>query len=180
MVWCEGLLLGKTVNLRLMEKEELHILADWLNDPRFMGEYESQESIRDLEKSFERAGSQWFFREKKDGPKIGWVAKYLVGSLITVGFGVVPDERCKGYATEAASIIVDYLFLAINIVRIQADTSTENKASQRVLEKVGFQKEGIIRKHFFSTGKWRDSFLYSILREEWKEPKILIKTASQS
>jgi RimJ/RimL family protein N-acetyltransferase len=172
---CHILLEGKTVNLKLMEKEELHILADWLNDPRFMGEYESQESIRDLEKSFGRASSQWFFIEKKDGTKIGWAAKYLVGSQTTVGFGVVPDERCKGYATEATSIIVDYLFLTNNIVRVQADTSTENKASQRVLEKVGFQKEGIIRRHFFSTGKWRDSFLYSILREEWKEPKILTK-----
>jgi len=167
------LLEGKNVNLRLMEKTELHTLADWLNDPRFTSEYESQETITDLEKSFSRAGSQWFFIEKKDGTKIGWAAKYLVGSQTTVGFGVVPDERCKGYATEAASIIVDYLFLADNVVRVQADTSTENKASQRVLEKVGFQKEGIIRKHFFSTGKWRDSFLYSILRDEWRAPRVL-------
>ena len=164
------------MNLRLMEKEELHILADWLNNPGFMGEYESQESIKDLEISFGRTGSQWFFIEKKDGQKIGWAAKYLVGNLTTVGFGVIPDDRCRGYATEAASIIVDYLFLSNNIVRVQADTSTENKASQRVLEKVGFRREGIIRSHFFGTGMWRDSFLYSILREEWKEPKILTKT----
>jgi len=161
------------MNLRLMEKTELHMLADWLNNPRFMGGYESQETIGDLEKSFGRAGSQWFFIEKKDGTKIGWAAKYLVGSQTTIGFGVVPDERCKGYATEAATIIVDYLFLTNNIVRVQADTSTENKASQRFLEKVGFQKEGIIRRHFFSTGKWRDSCLYSILREEWGAPKVL-------
>ena len=164
------------MNLRLMEKEELQILADWLNDPEFMGEYESQETIADLEKSFSRLGSQWFFVEKKDGTKIGWAAKYLVGDQITVGYGVVPNERGEGYATEAANIIVDYLFLTKNIVRIQADTSTENKASQRVLEKVGFQKEGIIRRHFFSSGKWRDSFLYGILRDEWKEPKILTRT----
>ncbi len=156
-----------------MEKEELPILADWLNDPRFMGESESQESIRDLEKSFGRAGSQWFFIEKRDGTKIGWTAKYLVGSQTTVGYGVVPDERCKGHATEATSIIVDYLFLTNSIVRVQADTGTENKASQRVLEKVGFKKEGTIRRHFFSTGKWRDSFLYSILRDEWAAPRIL-------
>ena len=169
------LLEGKNVNLRLMEKEELHILAGWLNDPEFTGEYESQETMKDLRKSFSRPGSQWFFIEKKDGTKIGWAAKYLVGSQTTVGFGVVPSDRCKGYATEATIIIVDYLFLTNDSVRVQADTGTENKASQRVLEKVGFQEEGTIRRHFFSTGKWRDSFLYSILREEWKEPKILTK-----
>ncbi len=164
------------MNLRLMEKEELHTLAHWLNDPGFIGEYESQESIDDLEKSFSRIGSQWFFIEKKDGSKIGWAAKYLIGNQTTVGFGVVPAERCKGHATEATNIIVDYLFLTSNIVRVQADTSTENKASRRVLEKVGFQKEGIIRRHFFSTGQWRDSGLYSMLREEWKEPRILAES----
>ena len=156
-----------------MEKAELRILADWLNDPAFMGEHESQESVGDLEKSFGRAGSQWFFIERKNGTKIGWVARYLIGSQITVGFGVAPNERRKGYATEATTIIVDHLFLTNSIVRVQADTSAENKASQRVLEKVGFQKEGAIRSHFFGTGKWRDSLLYSILRDEWKEPRIL-------
>jgi len=51
-----------------------------------------------------------------------------------------------------------------------------NVASQRVLEKSGFQKEGIIRKRLFFRGEWTDNLLYSILREEWKEPKILTRT----
>jgi len=55
-----------------------------------------------------------------------------------------------------------------------------NVASQKVLEKNGFKKEGTIRKSFFAKGEWRDMLLYSILREEWKEPKILTKTVSQS
>ncbi len=167
------MLVGKTVNLRLLEREELHLLADWINDPAFMSEYESQETVAELEKSFSRPGSQWFFTEEKNGAKIGWVAQYFEGSQVVIGFGVVPNKRGKGYATEAATIIVDYLFLTKNIVRIQADTSTVNLASQRVLEKVGFQKEGVVRNHFFASGKWRDSYLYSILRDEWKEPRIL-------
>jgi len=170
------LLAGKTVNLSLMEKEGLNVLLGWLNDIDCMAEYEPQETITDLEKSFSRSGSQWFFIETKDGSKIGWTAKYLEGDRVTIGFGVVPDQRRKGYATEAATIIVDYLFLTDDIVRIQADTSTDNVASQKVLENTGFQKEGIIRKHFFSSGKWKDSLLYSILRKEWKEPKILTTT----
>ena len=169
---------GKTVNLRVVEKEDLPLFAEWLNDPKFIGEYESQETVADLEKSYSRSGSQWFFIEKKDGTKIGWAAKYLEGERTTIGYGVILKERCKGYATEAATIIVDYLFLTKNVVCIQADTSTLNIASQRVLEKVGFRKDGVIRKDFFSSGKWRDSYLYSILREEWKEPKMLTKTSS--
>jgi len=72
--------------------------------------------------------------------------------------------------------MVDYLFLSKDIVRIQAHTDLRNVASQKVLEKVGFRKEGIIRRSIFIRGEWRDACLYSILIEEWKGPRILIKT----
>jgi RimJ/RimL family protein N-acetyltransferase len=52
----------------------------------------------------------------------------------------------------------------------------DNSASHRVLEKAGFTKEGIIRKSAFIRGEWKDGSLYSILREEWKEPKVLTRT----
>jgi RimJ/RimL family protein N-acetyltransferase len=71
--------------------------------------------------------------------------------------------------------MVDYLFLCNDSMRIQAHTDTRNVASQRVLEKAGFKKEGTLRKNLFTRGQWTDTLLYSILREEWKEPKILTK-----
>jgi RimJ/RimL family protein N-acetyltransferase len=40
------------------------------------------------------------------------------------------------------------------------------------LEKAGFKTEGTLRKHQFVRGVWADFYLYSVLREEWKEPKI--------
>jgi RimJ/RimL family protein N-acetyltransferase len=49
-------------------------------------------------------------------------------------------------------------------------------ASQKVLEKVGFKREGTLRKTALIRGEWTDMFMFSILREEWKEPKILTKT----
>jgi RimJ/RimL family protein N-acetyltransferase len=72
--------------------------------------------------------------------------------------------------------MVDYLFLSKDIACIQATTDVGNVASQKVLEKAGFQKEGLMQKRFFSNGEWRDTVLFSILREEWKQPKILTKT----
>jgi ribosomal-protein-alanine N-acetyltransferase len=72
--------------------------------------------------------------------------------------------------------MTDYLFLAKEIHRIQANTDPENKASQRILEKVGFKKESVSRRSSFVRGQWRDEYNYSILREEWKEPKILMRT----
>jgi RimJ/RimL family protein N-acetyltransferase len=72
--------------------------------------------------------------------------------------------------------MVDYLFLSKESRRIQAQTDLRNVASQKVLEKVGFKKEGTLRKNFFTSGEWTDMFIFSILREEWKGPKILTRT----
>lgn len=163
---------GKSVNLRIMEKEDLSIVKKWDNDIGIMGEYEPiiQETKADLERQFEKMiEGQWFFIEKKDGAKIGFIAHFVAHGTV-IGYALLPDERGKGYGSEAIKIIVDYLFLSKNIVRIQAETHPENVASHRVLEKAGFKKEGIIRKSFFSRGVWRDTAMFSIIRDEWKVP----------
>jgi RimJ/RimL family protein N-acetyltransferase len=175
------LLEGKLVNLRIIEREDLPILLEWNNNPEFYGENLPliQQSKTDLEKEFDKRPpeARTFFVEKKDGTKIGIIAHFLTGHFWEIGYVMTPEERGKGYCSEAVKIMVDYLFLTKDIVRIQAATDVRNVASQKTLEKVGFKKEGIIRKSAFFRGKWRDWFLYSILREEWKEPKILTKTA---
>ena len=59
--------------------------------------------------------------------------------------------------------------------RISVCTDARNIAAVRAAEKIGFKKEGIIRKGGFAKGKFVDACLLGILREEWKEPKILTK-----
>ena len=175
---CAKLLEGHTVNLRVIEKEELALVQEWVNDLKFTGDYESvtQETLRELEQQYDGTitnGGKWFFIEKKDGKRIGYVAHYLAKRQHEIGYGVIPSERGKGYATEAVKILVDYLFLNKDIVRIQADASSDNLASQRVLEKVGFVCEGVLRKVAFEHGAWRNATQFSILREEWKKPRII-------
>jgi len=176
------LLEGKLVNLRVMEKEDLPLVAEWANDLEFGGEYEPIEQIscKEVEKWYDNLGSRekWFIIEKKDGSKIGQISHSPRGPHFLIVYTLLPSERNKGYCTEAVMIVVDYLFLSRNTVRIQAETNPRNIASQKVLEKAGFRKEGLIRRSIFVRGKWEDGFLYSILREEWKEPKILTKTTS--
>ena len=172
---------GKNVNLRVVEKEDLPLVAEWLNEPEVFGVFNPliQHSKMELEEWYDRlsAGEKWFLIEKKDGNKIGEIHH---NKDMEIGFGLIPSERRKGYCTEAVTIMVDYLFLSKNTVRIYALTDVRNVASQKVLGEAGFKKEGVIRKSLFNRGEWRDRYLYSILREEWKEPKILTKTTSQS
>jgi RimJ/RimL family protein N-acetyltransferase len=144
-----------------------------------MGEYGSlkQETKTELEKTYDNLkDAQWFFVQKKDGIRIGYVAHFLEAGATEVGYFVVPNERSKGYVSEAIKIMVDYLFLSKDLMRIQAKADPENTASWKALEKAGFKREGVLRKNYFSRGKWRDDCMYSILREEWKAPKILTKT----
>jgi ribosomal-protein-alanine N-acetyltransferase len=175
------LLEGKTVNLRVKEKEDLELSVGWLNNPDFFGEYEPlvQMSKTDLQKLYDNKSQDegWFFIEKKDGGKVGNINHRPVGTAQEIGYTLLPRERGKGYCSEAVMIMVDYLFLSKNIIRIQAHADQKNVASQKALEKNGFKKEGTIRKEEFIRGAWRDKYLYSILREEWKKPKILTKTA---
>jgi RimJ/RimL family protein N-acetyltransferase len=177
---------GKRINLRLMEKDDTSLLFEIFNKPEILGEYNpiKQISRTDIENASENTDiceTQIFIIEKKDGSKIGFINHFNViwngiGKLLTIAYCLLPTQRGNGYCTEAAQILVDYLFLCKEIECIQATTHIKNIASQKVLEKIGFKKEGILRKRFYIRGDWQDQFLFSIIKNEWKEPKIPKKT----
>jgi RimJ/RimL family protein N-acetyltransferase len=170
------MLVGNLVDLELMERGDLPLIKEWINDVDFVGAFEpfEQESLGNLEKQFdELKEGQWYLVKKKDASPIGYVAHFKAHGSTTIGYMLLPEERGKGIGSEAVQMIVDYLYLHKDIVRIQAETHPENIASQRVLEKAGFQKEGIRRMAFFSRGVHRDTALWSIIRNDWDGPRVL-------
>jgi len=178
------LLEGKNVNLRVAERDDIDFLVEFTNDIDINGEYIPIEQTARSEwmEAFDNpvnfAEGKMFIIQKKDGTRIGLTNHRLIKHYewTEITYGLSPNERGKGYGTEAVQLVVDYLFLSKDLARIQAIADVRNKASQRVLEKAGFQKEGTIRKCLFNRGELRDYYLYSILREEWKEPRILTRT----
>ena len=167
------MLIGDSINLRLMERNELGIVHRWENDSLFTGPYEpvQQSTLESLEKQFDKRGeNEWFFIESKEGEPIGLVYTMSKSGYMIIGYAVVEEARGSGVCSEAVRMIVDYLFLRKRIVRIQAETHPENLASQKVLTKNGFSREGVIRQSFYSRGVYRDTVLFSILRDEWKGP----------
>jgi len=172
------------VNLRIAEKEDIPLLAQWFNDARFTGNHQNfpvQTSKAQLEKRMIEQ-KEWidFIIENKDGTQIGWAVHYVSApnfGWIEIGYVIIQEKRNKGYGSEAVQILTDYLFLTKDVIRIQAVTSVGNIASQRILEKAGYKNEGTLRKALWEyDGMWADGYMYSILREEWKVPKILTKT----
>jgi len=174
------LLEGKNVNLRSAEKDDVSLVAQRWSNSQYMGEY--QDTLTISKAKLEKVvleDTVFFMIERKDGAKIGHISGWRHGRIcVEIGFALVPSERGKGYGTEAIQMMVDHLFLKREIVRIQAPTATGNIASQKALEKAGFSKEGVMRKSLYVKGEYKDQYLYSILREEWKDPKILTRTTS--
>ena len=179
------MLQGKNVNLRPMEREDVDFIIQLRNDldsnvyvsVKQMSKAETMKEFDNPEPLALMTERTRFIIEKKDGTKIGYMTHWVVqpSRHMEIGYIMIPKERGKGYCSEAVQIIVDYLFLSKDIVRIQAGTDVRNKASQKVLENAGFIREGTVRKSAFNKGEWSDGCIYSILREEWKEPRILDK-----
>lgn len=73
-----------------------------------------------------------------------------------------------GYATEATCELLRWAFDAMDLNRVQAETDTRNAASARVLEKLGFVREGTLREDCIVNGEVSDSWVYGLIRREWR------------
>ncbi|MFD4622167.1 GNAT family N-acetyltransferase [Streptomyces sp. NPDC058475] len=87
-------------------------------------------------------------------------------ALLKLGLALLPEARGKGVGTEAQRQLVRYLFAHTLVMRIEADTETDNIAEQRALEKAGFTREGVLSSVVFRDRRWRDGVKYSILRDD--------------
>lgn len=89
--------------------------------------------------------------------------------IAVIGYGVHGDLRGRGFAAEATRAVIQAAFDCYPaLVRIRAHTSAENLPSHRVLEKLGFLQEGLLRKNQFVKGRFTDEAIFGLLREEWR------------
>jgi [ribosomal protein S5]-alanine N-acetyltransferase len=85
-----------------------------------------------------------------------------------LGYVLARKSWGHGYATEAGQALLTFGFERLGLHRIWATCDVENRASVRVLEKLGMQREGHLRQNVRRKGAWRDSYLYAILEPEWR------------
>ncbi|MGH9064867.1 MAG: GNAT family N-acetyltransferase [Acidimicrobiales bacterium] len=81
-----------------------------------------------------------------------------------IGVTLMPEHRGRGVGTVAHRLLVDHLFASTDLDRVEAETDVDNLAERRVLEKVGFACEGILRGAQLRGGVRRDLALYGLLR----------------
>lgn len=86
----------------------------------------------------------------------------------TIGWTLGKAFEGNGYVIEAATALLDHLFLAEGFHRVYAMTSPENVKSCRLMERLGMRREAHFRKNCFFDGGWSDEYVYAVLDEEWR------------
>ncbi len=118
----------------------------------------------------EGSGARVAVERTSDGSFIGWCSlsrwnrEYRSASL---GYCYVQEAWGQGFATEAARALLGWGFDAMDLNRVQAETDTRNAPSARVLEKLGFLREGTLREDCVVNGEVSDSWVYGLIRREW-------------
>ncbi|GAE34725.1 GNAT family N-acetyltransferase [Halalkalibacter akibai] len=116
----------------------------------------------------EKRAIRWGIERKETEGLIGtigfnaWSPKH---KRAEIGYEIHPDHWRKGYTSEALLRIIQYGFNELGLTRIGAVVFIENEASNKLLTKMGFQQEGILREYMYQNGRAYDTFVYSILKD---------------
>jgi len=175
-------LTGPTVYLRALEPEDAPHLVTWFNEPLVLRDIlrhrpatlaSERERIAKMTAD-ENAVVLGICRREPDG-LIGMVGLHDINARhrhaelgVTIG---LPSEWGKGYGTEAVRLIVGHGFDTLNLHRIELSVYESNQGGVRAYEKVGFQREGVLRQYLYREGRYWDALLMSILKAEWDARK---------
>lgn len=173
------MLTGKKIALRLVKEKDLDMLYEFHSDVSNRGDYFPLEvkSQPNFIKQFTETG---FWTEDYGRLLIQNDFHEVLGSIwyfksisyfnaLEVGYIIYNDtHRNKGIMTEALRLFSDYLFKIKTINRLELRIFPDNKASEGVAKKCGFQFEGLSRKAVFHHGHHKDINVFSLLRSELK------------
>lgn len=124
----------------------------------------SSQRMRDL---YRGRGEKFQWIVEEDGVPVGWVTLVVSNwehGLAEVGYALGSQHQGRGLMVRALALLVGDLFAQTPLERIEARCSVDNHASQRVLERVGFEREGTLRSYFRLHGRRIDNYLYAVLR----------------
>jgi ribosomal-protein-alanine N-acetyltransferase len=166
--------------LRRLEADDLEAVFEYASDPK-VAQYTSwpaHATIDDssdflnyvLERYAKGEVAPWgVVREGKVVGTCGFLDWYVHSSRAEIGYALSSKYWGQGLMTEAVGKVIGFGFRTMALNRIQGRCEVENIASIRVMEKAGMRREGVLRQHEYSEGRYLDIVMYSILRREWSE-----------
>ncbi|MEF2094719.1 GNAT family protein [Bacillus sp. CFBP9009] len=128
------------------------------------------DEIKWYESIFEEgSGIRWGITLKNSGKVIGscgflnMVSKH---HRAEIGYELTKDQWGKGIASEALEAVVMYGYRHFHLERIEALIEPDNLPSQKLVEKQGFRREGLLRHYEYTCGKFDDLYMYSLIKED--------------
>ena len=162
---------GDVIPLHAAIEETLGDLVPWLPWARVdHGLAETRRYLRAARSAWSRQSAFEFVIELRDSQRIAGIVSLhrvdWVRAAAGLGYWVRRSERNKGIAGEAANAALGHALAGLRLHRIEALVALENKASQRVVEKLGFVREGVAREAEYVDGRYLDHVQYSFLRSD--------------
>ncbi len=173
-------LIGKRIYLRPLGEEDVERCLTWINDPEVISTLGRKGPIsRTLERDWilEQYKSEASFSLAivlQDGDRhIGNCGLHEIEyNNRSAQFGILIGDKAewgKGYAPEAAGLLLRYGFEELALHRIGLEVYAHNLRAQRAYEKAGFVLEGKRRESYFSGGRFYDTLIMGVLRSEWEK-----------
>lgn len=178
--WYDRRIVTPRLVVRRLRPEDAVALYEYLSIPEVYryepGEPLDLQQAQDLAVEMSASDDFWAVELRAEQKVIGQVFfKHIEPvHLMTweLGYILSPRYQRQGYASEAASVLVRTGFAEAGIHRVVAHCNPENLASWKLLEKIGFRREGLLRKNVFfrrdPSGEpvWTDTYVYALLVEE--------------
>ena len=171
---------GKLVRLRPLEPEDLESALKWMNDPEvtyFLGRrypisrVEEERWLREASANSFASGLRLAI-ETQDGTLIGSIDLHNASPEDRrAGLGIVigePEHWSKGYGSDAIMAVLRFAFHQMNLNRVSLEAFESNERALACYRKCGFREEGRLRRDRFKHGRYYDTIVMGVLREEFE------------
>lgn len=162
---------GERITLRTIEREDLDFEVRHRNNSRIRRPLtlpdpinrEQAESIFERRVKSDDSTSLWICTDEQMVGKVSLFDMNETHGTSEIAYWLVPDVWRNGYASEAVNLMVGYAFNERRLHKVIAHVLVDNEASQSVLERAGFEREGHLRDSRYVEGKHQDVFRYGLL-----------------
>lgn len=165
------------ITVRKFRKSDIPKKVEWINNPennQFL-HYDIPICVEKTEKWFDNhqnEDTRYDAIIEADGVPVGTIGLLSIDRKNSkaeyyIAMGET-DYKGKGVAKEASRLILNYGFNQLGLNRIYLFTEVENVAAQKLFEKVGFEREGLIKQDIKRKERFKDRIMYAILRKDYE------------
>ena len=156
------------------DAQELFTLVDKNREylRTFLGWVDTSKELSDTKKYIEENLPQWLCLKAlhlsiyKANDLVGAIGLHQIDYLnkvATIGYWLDKKHQGQGIMTKSVKALIDYLFTTLKLHRIEMRCAIHNHQSQKIPERLGFQKEGTLKDAIYLYGKYFDAYLYGLV-----------------